>query len=335
MRAVRLHGVEDLRVEDIAPPGKPRADEVRLRVTAAGICGSDLHNYRTGQWISRAPSTPGHELTGIVTALGPDAKNFTLGDTVVADSRVWCGHCAACLGGRPNHCENLGYVGEICDGGFAEEVTLPARLLLRIDPAIDPAIAATAEPLAVALHAVSRLRPPPGAPVLVAGCGPIGGLAALVLAKSGSRPLLVADRNPVRRALVARVAGATEVELDRASLATALDGASLEHVLEATGSRAAIETALGLVANGGVVVLVGIAHGMLHLDPTGLVEREISVIGCSAFVDELPAAIGLLPGYSPDIRRLIEGEITLDDVPNAYRRLIAGESSGLKTIVRP
>ena len=85
--------------------------------------------------------------------------------------------------GYPHLCERLGYVGEVCDGGFAEALLLPERLVHKVDPALDPAIAAMAEPLAVALHAVNRLRPAGGEPVLVVGCGPIGGLAALVLSR--------------------------------------------------------------------------------------------------------------------------------------------------------
>src|SRR5688572_17553191 len=147
MRAVRLHGIGDLRVEEVPPPAAPEPGWAGLKVLAAGICGSDLHNFRTGQWISRAPSTPGHELCGEITAVGAGVEGLSVGDRVVADSRFWCGTCEACRAGRPNLCERLGYVGEVCDGGFAEELILPVRLLHKVPGFLDPAIAATAEPL--------------------------------------------------------------------------------------------------------------------------------------------------------------------------------------------
>src|SRR3954452_8523477 len=109
MKAARLYRQGDLRVEDIAAPGIPDAGWVKLRVDAAGICGSDLHNFRTGQWISRVPSIPGHEVAGTVTALGADVTGLAVGDMVVADSRVWCGVCAACRADRRNLCATLGY----------------------------------------------------------------------------------------------------------------------------------------------------------------------------------------------------------------------------------
>jgi (R,R)-butanediol dehydrogenase/meso-butanediol dehydrogenase/diacetyl reductase len=112
-------------------------------------------------------------------------------------------------------------------------------------------------------------------------------------------------------------------------------GAPLRHAIEATGSAAALAAALDLLANGATLALVGIFHNHLDLDPNILVEREINLRGCSAFADELPAAIGFMPELAPAIRQLIEGEIGLNDVPAAYVRLMAGQSTGLKTIVRP
>ncbi len=334
MKAARLHAAGDLRVEHIPAPGEPKPGNVRLRVTAAGICGSDLHNFRTGQLISRAPSVAGHEFAGIVAALGPGVTDLSIGDTVVADSRFWCGECLACRGGRQNVCAKLGFVGEVCDGGFAEEVELPARLLLRHDPELDPAIAAMAEPLAVALHAVRRLDPRKGEPVLVAGCGPIGGLAAVLLSRLHDGALLVADRNGERAAKVARATGAAIVDLDAGSIGEALSGKPLLHAIDATGSVPVVTTLLDLIAGGGSLALVGIAHGRLDLDPNLLVEREIALIGCHVFRDELPEAIAMLDPLAPMLRPLIDREIGIDDIPAAYQRLIAGESSGLKTIIR-
>ncbi len=139
MKAVRLHDIGDLRLDSIDAPAGPGPGEVLLAVEAAGICGSDLHNFRTGQWISRRPSTAGHELSGRILAVGQGVETLSVGDRVAADSRVWCGACPACTSGRTNICEHLGFVGEVCDGGFAEQIVLPARLVVRHDPPCRPA----------------------------------------------------------------------------------------------------------------------------------------------------------------------------------------------------
>jgi (R,R)-butanediol dehydrogenase / meso-butanediol dehydrogenase / diacetyl reductase len=334
MKAVRLYAAGDIRVEDIDLPGTLEAGWVRLKVGAAGICGSDLHNFRTGQWISRSPSVAGHEFSGVVTEIGAGVSGFAVGDHVVADSRFWCGECAACRSGRQNVCTHLGFVGEVCDGGFAEETALPARLLVKHDPTLPPAIAAMAEPLAVALHAVRKQAVPKGEPVLVAGCGPIGGLAALLLSRLHDGPLLVTDRNAARAQLVADVTGATAVELDTISIQSALGDKTLRHALDATGNIAVLTTVLDLLAGGGSLALVGITHGRIDLDPNTLVEREVALIGCHAFAGELPEAVALLPGLADALSRLIDREIDVEEVPAAYRRLLAGEVTGLKTIIR-
>ncbi|TPI85317.1 alcohol dehydrogenase catalytic domain-containing protein [Mesorhizobium sp. B2-8-9] len=333
MKAARLYGPGDLRVEDIAAPGVPDAGWVKLKVDAAGICGSDLHNFRTGQWISRSPSTAGHELTGTVIAVGEGVDTIAIGDRVVADSRFWCGECAQCRAGGRHLCTSLGFVGEICDGGFAEQAVLPARLLHSVDAALDARVAAMAEPLAVALHAVRRLPKTAGS-VLVLGCGTIGGLAALLLSRTFAGTVLIADRNQGRCARVARVTGATIVDLDADAIASATGDAPLLAAVEATGSIAALSQLLGVLGPGGTIAMVGIFHGRLDIDPNMLVEREIALLGCHAFADELPDAIRMLGELSEPLISLIDREIGLDDVPAAYRRLLEGQGDGLKTIIR-
>ncbi len=283
MRAARLYGIGDLRVEVIPEPGSPTGADVLIKVLAAGICGSDLHNFKTGQWLSRSPSTPGHELTGEVIAVGPDVRKFKRGDRVVADSRVACGTCAACRRGSPNLCPNLGFVGEVCDGGFAEMTVLPESIILPIDQALPPAVAAMAEPLAVALHALNRLAPERGEPVLIAGAGPIGGLVALVLAREGFGPLYIVDRNEARQRLVADVTGATPATLE--------DAPSTRFAVDATGSASVAATLAARSASGARIVFVGIFHEKLTIDPNNIVEREIDLVGCGAFAGELPLAV--------------------------------------------
>jgi len=333
MKAVRLYDANDLRVEEMASPSSPPAGFVNLQVRAAGICGSHLHNSRPGQWISRRPSTAGHEFCGRITAIGDGVTDFAIGDVVSSDSRMWCGLCPACLSGRSNVCESLGFVGEVCDGGFADEVQVPAKLLVRHDPHLSPHIAAMAEPLAVALHAVRRLSVPRGEPVLVIGCGTIGGLCALILSRLHNGPLLLADLNAERARRVSDVTGGKLVTLDTAAIDATLSGGRLRYALDATGSIQAISRAIELLSGGGGLALVGISHGKLDFDPNVLVEREVSLIGCHAFCDELPEATALLTELAPALHRFIEVLPSLDDVPAAYDRLLRGESNVLKTII--
>lgn len=335
MRAIRFHAVGDLRFEEVPPPGAPEPGAVKLAVKAAGICGSDLHNYRTGQWVAALPVTPGHEFAGEVVAVGADVTGFAPGDLAVADSRVPCGRCAACAEGRFNHCPALGFVGEVCDGGFAEEAILPAARLLKAPAGLAPEIAAMSEPLAVALHAARRLDPAPGAPILIVGGGTIGGLTALLLAEAGCGPLLLAERNTARAALLAEVVGTVSVPLVAEAVRAACGGAAPRFCLDATGSLDVLRFLMMTTAAGGRIAMVGIFHGEGTLDPNLIVERELDLRGCSVYGGEQAEALAMLPALAPKLARLAEAPIGLAEVPAAYERLLRGESAKLKTLIRP
>ena len=179
------------------------------------------------------------------------------------------------------------------------------------------------------------MQPEDGKSVLVVGCGPIGGLAALVLARQPGRgPVLVADRNAARLAKVAAVTGAIPIALDKASVLAAVSE-PLRFAIDASGSTVALQALLDIVANGATIAAGGIFHAKLDFDPNIVVERELTLKGCSAFADELPQAIELLPKLADDLRQFVGEEINLDAIPDAYQRLLGGKAAGLKTIVRP
>jgi (R,R)-butanediol dehydrogenase / meso-butanediol dehydrogenase / diacetyl reductase len=338
MRAVRLHGIGDLRFEHIAAPEVLAADQVRVRVRAAGICGSDLHNYRTGQWLGQVPIVPGHEFAGEVLAVGAAVSEFKAGDRVLGDSRISCGACPRCLAGLTNVCDRMGYVGEVCDGAFAEVLDLPQRLLLRIPPELSWRIAALAEPLGVALRVVRRLDPPRQTPILIAGAGPIGGLAAILLQHLGFGPLALLERNAARAALVAAACGARILASDATNapeIAAFTGTAGLRYAIEATGSHTVLTFLIDRLAGGGRLAMVGIFTGASSLLTNAIVERELELRGCSVFCEEQREALALLPALRAQLEPLIAPSVTLEQLPQAYQRLLAGHSPYLKTIVEP
>jgi (R,R)-butanediol dehydrogenase/meso-butanediol dehydrogenase/diacetyl reductase len=334
MQAVRLHGVGEIQVEDIAPLGPPLAGEVKIRVRAAGICGSDLHNFRTGRWISKLPVTPGHELAGEVMQLGEGVTELQLGELVVADSRVACGRCLACKAGRENTCESLGYVGEVCDGGFAEFITLPAAQVLKVPDGVSPRIAALSEPLGVALHLIRRLGPEKAQPIVIAGAGPVGGLAAIALDHLGFGPLFVIERNGARGALVSALTGAQLVAANPAAIEHACRGRP-RFAIDATGSAEILSLLIHVLAGSGRLGLVGLFHGAAAVDWNPIIEKEIDVVGCSVFRDEQRQALQLLKELDVKLERIVSSPLTLADVPAEYARLLAGQSTFLKSVICP
>lgn len=322
MQAARLYGTHDIRVEEIAPPARLDDGQVRINVLAAGICGSDLHNYRTGKWLSRVPVTPGHELFGEVMEAAPDVHQFRPGERVVADSRVWCGGCPACQRQDFNLCTSLGFVGEVCDGGFAGQAILPARSLLKIPDDVPSGIAVLSEPLGVALRVVNQLKAPPGALVRVAGGGTIGGLAALLLHEVAHCRVQLAEPNRERYQKL------------NALIPLEPDGA-FSFAVEATGINSVLGQLVSDIAGGGRIVLVGLFHHSDAFDFNALVEREITLVGSSVFRDEQRQALALMPRLAPKLTTLLSPATALAEIPAVYASLIAGQSPYLKTVIKP
>ena len=179
MRAARYHGRCDVRIEDVAEPD-PGPDEVKLRVAFNGICGSDLHEYYSGP--SACPTTPhpmtgaqipvilGHELSGVVTAIGARVTDVHEGDQVAVEPLVTCGHCASCRSGRYHLCSRLAIHGLSTGGGGLAEYTVVNRSMVhRLPPNVTLAHGALVEPMSVALHAVRRAGAPAGQTAVVHG----------------------------------------------------------------------------------------------------------------------------------------------------------------------
>lgn len=327
MRAVRLHAIGDLRVEEIDQPLPPGPGEVRLKLTAAAICGSDLHNFKTGAWISRLPSVAGHEFTGTVTALGEGVTHVAAGQRVIVDSRWTCGECPSCRAGRLQVCDRLGYLGEIIDGGFAEAVTIPARNVMAASANVPDRHLAMAEPLAVALHALRRLNPKPGEAVAITGCGAIGGFIALLASRAGHSVKLI-ERNEMRATLVAAATGGEIINFE------ALATLRLNYAVETTGNHAVLTALVNNIAGCGSIAVVGIGAATPVIDPVKLVERELSLFGCHAFTTQDMQDINtMLPELSSALDTFIAEQIPLEAVPDSYARHLAGEVDGLKSII--
>jgi (R,R)-butanediol dehydrogenase / meso-butanediol dehydrogenase / diacetyl reductase len=215
----------------------------------------------------------------------------------------------------------------VIDGGFAEAVTLPGRNVLKAPEGVPDRHLVLAEPLAVALHALNRLNALLGKPVLITGCGPIGALVALLACRQG-HPVSVLDRNNDRAQLVASITGA------RVLVPEALSKERFRYVVETTGHDQVISNLVDSIVGCGTIALVGIGKSVPVIDPVKLVEREISLIGCHAFGDEIADICKMLPSLTNVLDRFVAEEIGLDEVPAAFARHIAGQVTGLKTIIR-
>ncbi|MCF3165800.1 alcohol dehydrogenase catalytic domain-containing protein [Streptomyces violaceoruber] len=286
-RAFLLTADGDLALTE-APTPVAAAEQVLVRVTASGVCGSDLAEFRRrrAEPGTHPPLVIGHEIAGVVAAGG--TRDWPDGTPVVVDPALFCGRCATCERGRTSYCPDLTIVGHnYGQGGLVDYLAVPAAALVRVPPSLPAATAALVEPLSCAHHAVSRAtgaKPGDGAAVL--GAGAIGLGIALVLRASGFAGIVLVDPAPERRAAAA------------AAGFTALDGpppGTAPLVFEASGSPGGFRDAFALTARGGHLVVAAQHGGDLLIDPWSAFAKEIRLSwSLGALRSDFEAVIGLL-----------------------------------------
>ncbi|MGZ8719078.1 MAG: zinc-dependent alcohol dehydrogenase [Aeromicrobium sp.] len=334
MRALRLHGAGDLRLED-EPPPVPRPGDAVVRVTAVGICGSDLHWYDEaaigGAMLTR-PLVLGHEAAGVI-ADGPRA-----GQRVALDPQVPCTECETCAAGRGHLCPNVRFLGHSnTDGALRELIAWPLLNLVPLPDTIDDPAGSLLEPLGVALHAVRLARIRPGDAVAVLGCGPIGLLLIQLARSAGATTVVATDRLP-HRVDVARRLGAIAMVVDggaeRDVLRQATGGRGVDAAIEIAGNDDAIQTAIALSRPAGTVVVAGIPDGDYSTITASIARRKgLDLRFSRRMVHTYRQAIDIVEAGLVDLSVLVLHQFELADYDAAFRTAVRRE--GLKVIVRP
>jgi L-iditol 2-dehydrogenase len=335
MPVARLHGPGDVRVGE-EPVRAPSPGELLVRVTAVGLCGSDLHWFedaRIGETGLAEPLVLGHEIGGVV-ASGPRA-----GERVALDPADPCRSCAVCATGRVNLCPRVRFAGLApTDGGLRGFMAWPELLCAPVPDTIPDAEVPLLEALGVALHALDLGRVAPGMRAAVIGCGPIGLLLVAALRDAGIRDVVGTDRLP-HRIQAARNMGATEVLRvgDGGVVADGSDGAigEVDVAFEVAGEDDAVDAAIRSVRPGGRVVLVGIPGSDRTTFTASIARRKGLELVMSRRMQpaDLPRAIGLVATGRVHLAPLVTDRLPLANVGAAFHRL-AGRR-GLKVVVIP
>jgi L-iditol 2-dehydrogenase len=333
VKAAVLHGPRNLRVESSRTP-EPRGDEVLVRVSVAGLCGTDYRIW-TGDRPVAYPRVLGHEFVGRIEATGADVTRVTPGTRVVVEPNYSCGTCPLCREGNRNLCLDRTAVGIDVDGCFAELARVPARCCWPAPDVADDDLLLT-EPLAVVVRAVHRATVERGETAAVVGAGTLGLLALQVLRGRGARVLVLGRSN--RRLPLARELGAEATH--------ALDAGPLDEVarrfsgregvgvvIETAGTADAVTHALALVRPGGRVVLTGLPHEPTPVAFFSVVRREVTIAGSMIYQDEFPEAMRLVADGVVRTRSLVTHRFGLDDIERAFA--VHREPGAIKVAVIP
>ena len=345
MTVARLYAPEDLRIED-APAPEARPGEVVIRVRSCSTCGTDAKIFHHGHHHISLPRVLGHEVAGEIVEVGNGAEGFGVGDRVQVIAAIPCGECFYCRRGQETVCENLESIGYQYDGGFAELMRVPRKVLdrdglNRVPDHVPLESASLTEPLACVLNGQEIAQVGTGDVVAVLGAGPIGCLHVRLARARGASSIILADVNERRLELSARaqpdilIDSAKEDAVDAVRKVT--DGRGADVVITATGAGAAQEQALEMAAARGRISLFGGLprdNSVIRFDSNLVHYRELIVVGAYGSAPRHNrAALELISTGAVEVEDLITHRVPLDRVRDAIDIVTSGE--GLKVVVEP
>jgi 2-desacetyl-2-hydroxyethyl bacteriochlorophyllide A dehydrogenase len=295
-----------------APTPEPMSGEVLVHSVVSGVCGSDTHAAHGRHPFIDLPYHPGHEVVGVIAALGPGVDGLEVGQRVTVEPDLPCWNCKQCRRGTQNLCENLRFFGcGYSQGGMADYFTIPADRLHVIPDELDYRAAALIEPMSTPVHAVRIAGDVRDKAVVILGAGTIGLLVLAVVRAHGARRVVVTDPLPAKLALASRLGADAVLDAGTADVvaqARAALGESADVVFDCVAITATVRQAVELASKGGTVVIVGVPADDVNVPLPVVQDHQIRIQGSATYLPE---------DYAESIRLLVDGDVRVDDIVTA------------------
>ncbi|KAH9835287.1 NADP+-dependent D-mannitol dehydrogenase [Rhodofomes roseus] len=341
MKAVQYESPRNFTLTEVPIP-KPGDDEVLLKVTCCGVCGTDGHVHE-GEFIASFPLIPGHEVVGVIAEIGKNVKGFAKGDRCVADPGVTCGSCFYCRRGETLLCENFQGKGVSATqpGGFSEYITFSAHKVYKIYNLTDEE-ATLIEPAACAIHGMDKLETAVGIDALVIGAGPTGLVLAQLLKLNGATKVVIAANKGIKTEIAKQLdAGDEYIELDRVNPETQWAQLKQDNpygfdvVVEATGSEKIANEAINYVRRGGKLMIYGVYDNAARVrwPPSKIFGDEIQIIGSFAQTYCFPRAVQYLDSGKIRVKGMVTDVFTIAEYEQALAKMHS--RGALKIAVKP
>jgi L-iditol 2-dehydrogenase len=336
-RYVTVSSFHDISVST-EPVPEPAAGQVRVGTTLAGICGSDLHAAHGVHPSMPLPYRPGHEVVGVVDALGEGVAGFAVGDRVLLEPNLVCGECTNCRHGRYNICASLAVFGCQTPGGMADSFVIEAGRLHPVPDGLSDADAVLVEPLATPVHATGLAGDLTGAKVVVLGAGTIGFLTLIAARQAGAATVVCTDLRAEMRARASRFGAEHVLPADDPDLPGSVTGllGEVDVVFDCVASEASVSQAVTLVRKGGTVIVVGVPAGRVSVPLDLVQDHEITLRGCLMYTGaDIRVAMELLAAAAVPTKELISSVFPLDRAADAFRAVASGEHGKVIVSVNP
>ena len=339
MKAAVFYGKGDIRVENYEAR-TPGPGEVKIKVEACGVCGTDLHIYSGAEGAAKCtpPTILGHEFSGVVYEVGAGVTSLKPGDRVCVDPNDMCGGCYYCKIGKAHFCENMIGIGTTTNGGFAEFCTVREKQVYQIGDTLSFEEGAMAEPIACCLHGMDLTGVKTGDAVMIIGGGTIG-LIMLQLAKlSGAATLIVVEPVKAKREQALKLEADLVIDPLQESVSEVLTSHGLpplNAVIECVGRKETMEDAIRYTGKGGTAMLFGLTDPAceIPLQPFDIFKREIKIT--ASFINPYTQnrAVALLQSGKINVKDLITDVVKLDDINRVFEE--PSYRSRGKIVIRP
>ncbi|KAF8999094.1 NADP+-dependent D-mannitol dehydrogenase [Cyathus striatus] len=339
MDAVCYHAPRQLDIIRTPIP-EIRSDQVLVKVTCCGICGTDYH-LAEGEFFGKFPLIPGHEIVGVISKVGDEVEGFSVGDRCVVNNIILCESCFYCRRGQPLFCENVNSLGITMAGGFAEYVAVEEKKIFLIKNLTDEE-ATLVEPAACAIHGMDKLSPPVGVEALIFGAGPTGLILAQLLKINGASKVVIAANKGIKTQIAKDLnVGDVYIELDRENPESQWNTLKKDNpygfdiVIEATGSEKVANDSINFVRRGGTLMIYGVYENsaLVHWPPSKIFGDEIKIIGSFAQTHCFPRAVAYLDSGKINVKGIVTDTFSIKDYQRALDKM--NSKGACKVILKP
>lgn len=336
MKAALFYGASDIRIEEVPKPQLKTCD-VLIKVKRVGICGTDLHIYKGGMEVP-LPLIMGHEFSGEIAEIGPEAENLKIGDKVVAEHVVYCGKCFYCLRGEPELCINPTILGVDLPGALAEYIRVPANLVYKLPSNMDFDDGVLVEPLSIAVYAVRKSKLEIDYNLAVIGQGPIGLFIDAVARAAGANIIGIdildhrLDFAKKKKFVDYTINPQKEDLLKRIQEICGADGTDL--TFEVVGQEITAQESLKITRKAGQIMLLGVFEKPASLNIMDIVKKELEVSGSWTCAFAFAPTIDLMSKGKIDYKGFITHRYPFSEVKKAFEDSLSYSEDRIKTIIK-